>query len=131
MMNTIVYRISKRFWKKSFYDMVCYAMLSYAMVWYGKYGMLWDFNALLWDFYAMLWFMLLKISIAQLYMQFHIPLIVLCKVSIVEVIKYQNKDDYRFTALAVLWLKLHLTWKHSFNWNVIPLPKKIYDDNVF
>ena len=36
------------------YGMVCYAMLSYAMVWYGKYGMLWDFNAMLWDFYAML-----------------------------------------------------------------------------
>ena len=36
------------------YGMVCYAMLSCAMVWYGKYGMLWDFNAMLWDFYAML-----------------------------------------------------------------------------
>ena len=36
------------------YGMVCYAMLSYGMVWYGKYGMLWDFNAMLWDFYAML-----------------------------------------------------------------------------
>ena len=34
--------------------MLWYAMLSYAMVWYGKYGMLWDFNAMLWDFYAML-----------------------------------------------------------------------------
>ena len=31
-----------------------YAMLSYDMVWYGKNGMLWDFNAMLWDFYAML-----------------------------------------------------------------------------
>ena len=40
------------------YSMVCYAMLSYDMVWYGKYGMLWDFNAMLWDFDAMLWFML-------------------------------------------------------------------------
>ena len=38
------------------YGMVCYAMLSYAMVWYGKYGMLWDFNAMLWDFYAMVYF---------------------------------------------------------------------------
>ena len=36
------------------YGMVCYAMLSYAMIWYGKYGMLWDFNAMLWDSYAML-----------------------------------------------------------------------------
>ena len=36
------------------YGMLCYAMLSYAMVWYGKDGMLWDFNAMLWDFYAML-----------------------------------------------------------------------------
>ena len=36
------------------YGIVCYAMLSYAMVWYGTYGMLWDFNAMLWDFYAML-----------------------------------------------------------------------------
>ena len=54
MMNTIVYRISKCFLKESFYGSVCYAMRSYAMVWYGKYGMLWDFNAMLWDFYAML-----------------------------------------------------------------------------
>ena len=53
-MNTIVYKISKCFWKESFYGIVWYAMLSYAMVWYGKYGMLWDFNAMLWDFYAML-----------------------------------------------------------------------------
>ena len=36
------------------YGMVCYAMLCYPMVWYGKYGMLWDFNAILWDFNAML-----------------------------------------------------------------------------
>ena len=36
------------------YGMLCYA--SNAMVWYGKYGMLWDFNAMLWDFYAMLWY---------------------------------------------------------------------------
>ena len=36
------------------YGMVCYAMLSYAMVWYGKYGMRWDFNAMLWDFCALL-----------------------------------------------------------------------------
>ena len=54
-MNTIVHRISKCFWKDSFYGMWCYAMLSYGMIWYGKYGMLWDFNAMLWDFYAMLW----------------------------------------------------------------------------
>ena len=37
------------------YGMLCYAMLSYAMVWYGKYGMLWDFNAMLWGFYAMVY----------------------------------------------------------------------------
>ena len=30
-------------------------MLCYAMVWYGKYGMLWDFNAMLWDVYAMVY----------------------------------------------------------------------------
>ena len=36
------------------FGMIWYAMRSYAMVWYGKYGMLWDFNAMLWDFYAML-----------------------------------------------------------------------------
>ena len=41
------------FFEKS-HSMVWYAMLCYAMVWYGKYGMLWDFNAMLWDFYAML-----------------------------------------------------------------------------
>ena len=36
------------FFKESFYGMLCcYAMLSYGMVWYGKYGMLWDFNAML------------------------------------------------------------------------------------
>ena len=40
--------------------MLCFAMLSYAMVWYGKYGMIWDFNAMLWAFYAMLWFVLYK-----------------------------------------------------------------------
>ena len=34
--------------------MVWYAMLSYAMVWYGKYGMLLDFNAMLLDLNAML-----------------------------------------------------------------------------
>ena len=34
--------------------MVWYGMVSYAIVWYGKYGMLWDFNAMLWDFYAIL-----------------------------------------------------------------------------
>ena len=38
------------------YAMLCYAMLSFAMIWYGKYGMLWDFNAMLWDFYAMLYY---------------------------------------------------------------------------
>ena len=27
---------------------------SHSMVWYGKYGMLCDFNAMIWDFYAML-----------------------------------------------------------------------------
>ena len=54
MMNLIVYRISKCFWKEPFCGMVCYAMLSFAIVWYGKYGTLWDFNAMLWDFYAML-----------------------------------------------------------------------------
>ena len=36
------------------YGMLCYAMLSYAMVWYGKEGMLFEFNAMLRDFYAML-----------------------------------------------------------------------------
>ena len=43
-----------------------------------------------------------------LYFEFHIhaisyPLILLCKVSIVETIKYQNKDAYRFAVLTVLW----------------------------
>ena len=39
---------------KHSHSMVWYAMLSYDMVWYGKNGMLWDFNAMLWYFYAML-----------------------------------------------------------------------------
>ena len=42
------------FLKESFCGMVCYAMLSYGLVWFGKYGMLWNVNAILWDFYAML-----------------------------------------------------------------------------
>ena len=49
------------------YGMLCYAMLSYAMVWYGKYGMLWDFNALLWDFNAMLWDFYASLCYAMVY----------------------------------------------------------------
>ena len=39
-MNTIVYRISKYFWKESFYGMVWYAMLCYPMLWYGMESMI-------------------------------------------------------------------------------------------
>ena len=42
-------------------------------------------------------------SYIYMYMQFHShALIVLCKVSIVEAIKYQNKDANRFAVLPVL-----------------------------
>ena len=51
--------------------MLWYAMLSYSMVWYGKYGMLWDFYAMLWDFYAMVYVVKDKHSaIVQLFYSF-------------------------------------------------------------
>ena len=39
IMNRIVYRISKCFWKESFYGMVCYTMLCYATLWYDMESM--------------------------------------------------------------------------------------------
>ena len=47
MMNAIVYRMST-LKKKEIYVMLCFGM-----VWYGNYGMLWNFFATLWDFNAM------------------------------------------------------------------------------
>ena len=59
VMNFIVYRINTC-WKESvygmvWYGMVWYAILSHAMVWYGKYGMLWNFIAVRCLFYTMVY----------------------------------------------------------------------------
>ena len=90
-MTTIEYRISKCFWKESFYGMVCYAILCYGMVWKVWYAMRFQCFTMRFLCYAMLWFMLWKISIAQLYNCF----IVLVFVIDTNVIKHKKNKQMK------------------------------------
>ena len=62
------------------YGMLWYAMLSYAVVWYWKYGMLWDVNAMLWVCYAVVYVLKDKHSTSVNKIDSPLPKVALCQV---------------------------------------------------